>query len=46
MGAKDSTKFEMEKILFPYIDNSVNKDFYDLNESLSLNKKLEWLWML
>ena len=43
MGAKDSTKFEMEKILFPYIDNSVNKDFYDLNESLSLNKRLQLL---
>ncbi len=40
-GAKDSTKLEMEKILFPNVDKSVNKDFYDLNESLSFNKKLE-----
>jgi len=41
MGAKDSTKLEMEKVLFPNVSKSVNKDFYDLNESLNLNKKLE-----
>lgn len=41
MGAKDSTKLEMEKILFPNINNSVNKDFYNLNESLSFNKNLQ-----
>jgi len=43
IGAKDSTKLEMEKILFPYVNKSVNKDFYDLNESLGFNKKIELL---
>lgn len=41
IGAKDSTKLEMEKVLFPNFNNSVNKDFNDLNESLSFNKKLK-----
>ncbi len=41
MGAKDSTKLEMEKVLFPKAHKSVNKGFYDLNESLGLNKNLQ-----
>ncbi len=41
MGAKGNTKLEMEKVLFPNVDKSVNKDFYELNESLSFNKKLK-----
>ena len=41
MGAKDSTKLEMKKVLFPKVNNSVNKDFFELNESLGFNKRLQ-----
>jgi len=41
LGAKDSTKLEMKKVLFPNINNSVNKHFYELNESLGFNKRLQ-----
>jgi serpin B len=43
VGAKNETKSEMEKVLFPYIKNKVGSDFQTLNESLSFNKKLELL---
>lgn len=43
MGAKNETKAEMEKVLFPYIKTDVGSDFRVLNESLSFNKKLELL---
>ena len=42
-GAKNETKLEMDKVLFPHIKNDVSSDFYSLNESLSFNKKLELL---
>lgn len=41
VGAKDSTKLEMGKILFPYNENNISKGFYRLNESLGFNKKIQ-----